>query len=263
MFSFKRNYLLAPRLIYLFILLISPLSTMAIVNMDGLHFDQKENTSSAALDITASGSSGNQNSTKTSLNGQYNWIKNKVIHLAIVGYQYGENNNISNVNKAFIHYRYIYQMNETLDLEFFGQLEKNEFTRISYRGLVGSGVRYSIAKTNKHRGFLGLGGFYSSEKTEVTEGLTDDGVENFVRANLYFLSKYQISSTLNFSNVIYYQPRLSDFSDYRALLESKLDFKIAKNLSLRLSLDVEHDSQPSQTIKSTDVSYMTGLAFKF
>ena len=57
--------------------------------MDGLHFDQKENTSNADLDLTTSGSSGNQNSIKTSLNGQYNLIENKVIHLAIVGYQYG------------------------------------------------------------------------------------------------------------------------------------------------------------------------------
>ena len=263
MFLYKRKYLLTHQFIFLSILFAIPFYSMAIVNMDGLHFDQKENTSSAALDITASGSSGNQNSTKTSLNGQYNWIKDKAIHLAIVGYQYGENNNIRNVNKAFFHYRYIHQMNETLDLEVFGQLEKNEFTRLSYRGLVGSGVRYSIAKTDKHRGYLGLGGFYSTEKTEVTTGSTDDGVENFARANLYFLSKYQFTSTLNISNAIYYQPRLSDFSDYRGLLESKLDFKIAKNLSLRLSLDVEHDSQPSQTIKSTDVSYMTGLAFKF
>ena len=154
-------------------------------------------------------------------------------------------------------------MNKTLDLEVFGQLEKNEFTRLSYRGLVGAGIRYSIAKSNKHRGFLGIGGFYSSEKTEATAGLTDDGVENFARANFYFLSKYKINSTLNFSNVIYYQPRLSDFSDYSALLESKLDFKIIKNLSLCLSLDVEYDSQPSQSIKGTDVSYMTGLAIKF
>ena len=263
MFSFQRKSFLALRLVYLSILLASPLSTMAIVNMDGLHFDQKENTSNAALDLTTSGSSGNQNSIKTTLNGQYNLIENKVIHLAIVGYQYGENNNVRNINKAFFHYRYIYQMNEALDLEVFGQLEKNEFTRLSYRGLVGSGIRYSIAKSNKHRGFLGLGGFYSSEKTEATAGLTDDGVENFARANFYFLSKYKINSTFNFSNVIYYQPRLSDFSDYRALLESKLDFKIIKNLSLRLSLDVEYDSQPSQSINGTDVSYMTGLAIKF
>lgn len=263
MFALNRKYFLALRIIFLSILFLSPLSIMAIVNMDGLHFDQKENTSSAALELTASGSSGNQNSTKTSLNGQYNWIENKAINLAVVGYQYGENNNVRNINKAFFHYRYIFQMNETLDLEIFGQIEKNEFTRLSYRGLVGSGVRYAIAKSNEHRGFLGLGGFYSSEKTEVTAGLTDDGVENFARANFYLLSKYKINSTLNLSNVIYYQPRLSDVSDYRALFESKLDFKIVKNLSLRLSLDVEHDSQPSQTIKSTDVSYMTGLAFKF
>ena len=240
-----------------------PISTMAIVNMDGLHFDNKEDKFSADIDLTISGSSGNSTTSKAALNTQLNWIDESSINLVILGYQYGESNNVRSVNKSFIHYRYIYKLNNSVGWELFGQLETNEFTRLSYRGLLGSGIRYSVANSEKHRAFLGAGGFYSKEEIEFTPGLTDDGVEEITRANFYFLSKYKITPVISFSNVIYYQPRFNRLSDYRALLETKLDIKIHKDLSFRLSLDVEHDSEPSQTIKSTDISYMTGLVFKF
>lgn len=245
------------------VLLLFPVMTMAIVNMDGLHFDNKKDTFTADLDLTVSGSSGNSDRLKTALNAQFNWLAEKSINLAILGYEYGVSNNVSSVNKAFIHYRYIYQLNNTMDLELFAQLEKNEFTRLSYRGLLGSGLRFSLANTEQHHAFFGAGAFYSKEKIEFISGFSDDGVEEFARANFYFLSKYKVAPTISFSNAMYYQPRLSRFSDYRALLETKLDFKINKNLSFRLSLDIEHDSEPSQTIKSTDVSYMSGLKFNF
>lgn len=236
---------------------------MAIVNMDGIHFDNNEDRFSTDIDLTVSGSSGNSTTSKAALNSQLSWIDQNSINLAILGYQYGESNNVRSVNKSFIHYRYIHKLKDSLDVEFFTQLEQNEFTRLSYRGLIGSGVRYSIANTDKHRGFLGVGAFYSKEEIEYTPGLTDDGIEEFTRANFYFLSKYKITPAISFSNVIYYQPQLNRASDYRALLDSKLDIKIRKDLSFRLSLDIQHDSEPSQTIKNTDVSYMTGLVFKF
>lgn len=245
------------------VLLIHPRVTLAIVNMDGLHFDKKKETFTADLDLTISGSSGNSNTSKAALNTQFSWLKEKSINLAILGYKYGETNTIRSVNKAFIHYRYIRQLNNTLDWELFAQLETNEFTRLSYRQLLGAGLRFSVAKSAKHHTFVGLGAFNSKEETEFTSGLTDDGVEEFTRANFYLLSKYKVTPSVSFSNVLYYQPRLSYPSDYRALLESKFDFKINGDLKFRLSLDIEHDSEPSQDIKGTDVSYMTGLLFKF
>jgi len=247
---------------YTFFLLL-PITTMAIVNMDGIHFDNQEDTFSADVDLSVSGSTGNSTTSKAALNTQLNWIDENSINLAILGYQYGESNNVRSVNKSFIHYRYIHKLNNSIDWELFTQLETNEFTRLSYRGLLGSGLRYSIAKSEKHRAFLGAGAFYSKEEIEFTPGLTDDGVEEITRANFYFLSKYKITPTMSFSNVVYYQPGLDRISDYRALLETKLDIKIHKDLTFRLSLDIEHDSEPSQTIKSTDISYMTGLVIKF
>jgi len=236
---------------------------MAIVNMDGLHFSEHNKTFSADLDFSISGSSGNTQTEKAVLNTQFSWRAEKSINLVILGYKYGKSNNSRNVNRAFVHYRYIHQLNNTVDLEIFGQLETNEFTRLSYRGLAGSGVRYTVVKSEQNNAFLGLGAFYSKEKIEVTAGLTDDGIEEFSRANIYFLSKYNVSPSISFSNVIYYQPRLNKLSDFRALLETKFDLKINNVLTLRLSLDVEHDSEPSQGIQNTDVSYMTGLKLRF
>lgn len=236
---------------------------MAIVNMDGLHFSTEKDTFKASMDLTVSGSSGNSNNSKTAFNTQLSWITEKSINLAIVGYQYGESNTVRNVNKAFVHYRYIHQINNSMDWELFGQVESNEFTRLSYRGLLGVGLRFSVATSKDHNAFLGAGAFHSKEETEVTAGLTDDGVEELTRANFYLLSKYKVTPSTSFSNVIYYQPRISQLKDFRALLESKFDFKINDKLKFRLSLDVEHDSLPSQSIKSTDVSYMTGLVFSF
>jgi putative salt-induced outer membrane protein YdiY len=231
--------------------------------MDGIHFDNQGEAFSADLDLSISGTTGNSDTSKTTFNTQLSWITEKSINLAIVGYQYGESNSVTNVNKAFVHYRYIHKINSNYDWEVFTQLEENEFTRLSYRALLGTGLRYSLARTEQHHAFLGLGAFHSKEEIEQTSGLTDDGVEEFNRANIYFLSKYKVKPSINFSTAIYYQPRLDRFSDYRALLESKFDFKLNEDLSFRLKFDVEHDSEPSQSIKSTDVNYMTGLVFSF
>lgn len=248
-------------LILLFVLVSS--QAQAIVNMDGLHFGKNKNTFSADFDFSVSGTSGNSNTEKVALNSQLSWVSEKSINLAIFGYQYGKSNNLRNVNKAFAHYRYIYQLNDFSDIELFTQLEKNEFRRLSYRGLLGSGFRFSVFHSAKHSAFFGLGAFYSKEEIAATSGLTDNGIEELTRANIYILSKYKISPTISFSNVFYYQPQINKIFDYRALLESKFDFKINDKLSIRLSLDVEHDSAPSQTIKNTDISYMTGLKFSF
>ena len=246
-----------------FLLSFFPLASIAIVNMDALHFDDKKDSFNASVDLKLSGASGNSDNSKAALDAQFNWNTNKSIHLAILGYQYGETNDVSTLNKSFIHYRYIHQLTNSMDWELFTQLETNEFTRLSYRGLLGAGIRYALASSEEHKAFIGLGGFYSREKTKFTSGLTDHGLEEFSRANFYILSKYKLNSSLDLSNVFYYQPRISRISDYRALLETKLDFKINKELSFRLSLNIEHDSEPSQTIEKTDVSYMTGLLYNF
>jgi len=249
--------------IIVFFVLFQPVTTMAIVNMDSLHFSDTVERFASDIDLTVSDASGNTDSFNMALNSQFSWISTKSINLAILGHEYGETNGLRNINKTFVHYRNINSIEHDLDWEVFTQLEKNEFTRLSYRGLAGVGLRYSVFKSEMHHAYLGAGGFYSAEKTEFTQGLTDHGKEERARANFYYFSKYKISDNLSFSSALYYQPDVSYFSDFRALLDSKLDFTMHKNMHFRLTLEVEHDSKPSQTVERTDIQYMTGIKYHF
>jgi len=245
------------------LLLLLPTMVSAIVNMNGLHFEKNSKPFNIDISLRLSGSSGNSNTKKESISGQFSWVYDKSIHLAILGFDQGESNNVRDTDKAFTHYRFINKINDTLDWELFAQLEQNEFTRLTYRGFIGAGVRVSVLPSKNHHTYFGSGAFHVKEKIAYVEGLTDDGVESFARANIYLLSQYNVSSTVKLSNAVYYQPRLSDIADYRALAESKLDIKINDEMAFRVSLEIEHDNKPSQTIEKTDVNYMTGLMYSF
>ena len=235
-----------------------------IVNMDALHFDEDQKTGfSGDVELLFSGTSGNTDTKRAMMNAQVNWKQPDSINLVIMGYAEGESNNQKNVNNSFAHYRHIHKYTSRIDWEAFTQIEQNEFTRLSYRGLIGAGGRFQFSHTKVHKAYIGLGAFYAKEKIAYRVGLTDDGTKTSTRANMYILSRYKTTDTLTFSNALYYQPRLNKTSDYRALLQSKFDFAINKSLSFRVSLDVAHDSQPSQTIEQTDVSYNTGLNYRF
>lgn len=243
-------------------LFLSSLPSYAIVNMDGLHFKSDSDSFKADLDVLLSGSSGNSDTQSISVNSQFSWFTENHINLAVLGYQYRENENVKSQDKSFVHFRHIRKMTSSRDWEIFSQAETNQFTRLSYRGLLGTGLRYSVFTTENHKSYAGIGAFYLREKVEYRAGLTDHGTDEYSRANFYLLSKYKTKSKLNFTNVLYFQPRLGEFSDYNALIESKLDVQITPAFSLRFAVDIEYDSKPSQTIEKMDVNYMTGFVYR-
>ena len=258
-----RDYLPIFNIIVTALFLLIPYSATAIVNMDGLHFKNSQKDFSAVMDFKVDGASGNSDNSNIALDTQLSWIEDNYINLAIFGYKYGKNNNTVSANKSFVHFRHIHKIITSYDWEVFTQIEQNKFTRLSHRGLIGAGLRHNTFNSDNHQAFFGAGAYYTKEDIEQTTGLTDDGTETYFRANLYFLSKYKISPNISFTNAAYYQPRLNRFSGYRALVQSKFDFKMNDNLKLRLSIDIEHDNEPPQSIEKTDVSYLTGLVFSF
>lgn len=255
----------------IFILVISGLTlslissnSFAIVNMQGLHFGEDRKLGiSGDVEFLFNGTSGNTDTTKTSLESQINWISQEYINLLVLGYKDGKANGVTNIDNSFAHYRHVHQINTKIDWEAFTQIEQNQFTRLAYRGLVGGGLRFNVSNTSSHKGFLGTTAFYSREKIEYSPGLTDDGVYTQTRANFYFLSRYKATPTIKWANSIYYQPRMNELSDYRALFQSKVDFMITDNFDFRISLDVAYDSEPSQGVEKNDTVYSTGLKWHF
>lgn len=236
----------------------------AIVNLEDLHLGTPSEGFSGEVKLWLSGASGNTDKSDTGLGARTQWQREKITDFLVLNYDYGRSAGETNTNKGFLHARHIYQWTPKVAWEGFGQLQHNEFTRLSLRALLGTGIRLTLAKKTLNKAaLLGIGAFYEREDLKEKEGLTDGGTDNTGRASFYFVFKYQPKDYIKLLSTTYYQPKLRLISDYRATENATLSIDLTGRLALELSVAVAYDSQPPQTVERADVTYRTGLAYRF
>ncbi len=245
---------------FFFVLLICFSSNAsAIVTISNLKFDNTNSEFIGSFEADIRGSSGNTDNSAWHLGSNLIWHRSRYINLFILGYDYGESNNKRNLNKTFIHTRHIHQYNSTLDWELFGQLEQNEFTRLSRRELLGGGIRIPVM-TNGH---LGIGAFYFAEWLDKADFTTDKLNEDGFRFNAYWSGDYKFNDATLFESRLYYQPKIDESNDYKVLFNGSIKVNISKNLGLKLSVNIVHDNRPPQNIEKTDFNYRSGIEYNF
>jgi len=245
------------------IIALIPLSAHAIVNVEELRHVPAGDGFKGRFDLSISGDSGNTEKSSASAGTRLQWKKDQLTDLFIMNYAYGESDNTRDTNKGFVHLRHIVQANDIHAYEAFAQIETNEFARLSFRGLLGGGIRYTARRDDDINIYVGLGAFHAWETLDQQPGLTDDGTEKFWRANLYLVLDYQINGNVRAASTTYYQPAFEDLEDARLLEEAGLKVKLADDLDLKISIEIVHDSRPPETVKNTDVSYSTGIEYNF
>jgi len=229
----------------------------AIVNLDSLHFDNANKKQSGKVSFGFNGASGNTRKSHTNFGAQYKISTEVYQHIFLANYQRGKSNNKLNTNKRFLHLRHIHATStKRRSWEIYTQLESNAFTQLSLRTLVGGGLRYELNKKATHRHFVGIGGFYSRESLEGNLGTSTS-----TRVNLYLLSKVFANETTTLNNTLYYQPDISSASDLRAINVTSLNVKLGKQLTLKIYLQINHDSRPPLDVKQTDSSYTTAFEY--
>ncbi|MCW8956335.1 MAG: DUF481 domain-containing protein [Gammaproteobacteria bacterium] len=238
----------------------------AIVNIENMNLlsEQARQGFEAQLGLDISGKNGNTSNRKAGFDSRFQWFKESHTHFLVLSYEYGESSDVKDTDKSFMHLRHIGYMSDTLAWEAFAQLETNEFTRLSLRSLAGGGVRYKLGKPSaSHSLYFGAGLFRSKETLDEDPSVTDEGSDYATRANLYMVNKFKLTDNASLSNTLYYQPDVSDASDYRLLEQFRFKVNVTEKLSVILSLDVSRDSHPPQSIERTDSSYTTGLNYSF
>lgn len=245
------------------LLLASPAG--AIVNTEDTRVKEPEPGFSGQFSLAITGQSGNTDKSTVSAGGRLQWHYRPVTDFIVVNHDSGKTGGVRDTNRSFLHARHIHKLTPWWAWEAFGQAEENEFTRLSFRGLLGGGVRREAFRSDDNRLVLtaGLGGFYSREELEPRTGATDAGVDTLVRGNFYFVVKYQLNEMVRLASTTYYQPATSDYRDYRALEQASLSVNLTQRLDLKISLDVAHDNRPPQFIDKTDTTYRTGIEYQF
>lgn len=234
----------------------------AIVSMEGLHTSKPKEGFSGSVDLSLGYTSGNTEKEDYSLGSRVQWHKGAMTDFLLLSYSFGKVNGEKNTDKGFAHLRHIQQFRPRLAWEAYLQTEKDEFSRLEYRGLAGGGLRFTVyERENVGGAFLGIGGYYSEERIDSSH--PDGGTETLWRGSSYLLLKYQLSPNSVLGSTTYYQPSAEGADDYRLLEEAALQVKLTDRLSLVVSMNYRFDSDPPQGVEKRDVTYNTSFSFEF
>jgi len=244
--------------------LLPPFSAYAIVNVEQAIIGPGKEGVSTHAEVAADGASGNtvKNSTKAELLTQ--WQHGGHTEYLLTQYAYGKSSGVVDTNRFFAHLRHRTQISERWGIEGFAQVGRDPFARMSLRTLYGAGLRWVLLERAEHSAiYLGLGGFYEHERLSFKAGTTDPLESRLWRGNAYLVLKRQVNERVRAYSTTYYQPAFKQAADFRLLEQLAVSVNLHKNLDLKLSLDLTHDSRPPQGVKPTDVRYSTGLAIDF
>lgn len=236
----------------------------AIVNLERAIIGPTTDGFHTRLDLLASGTSGNSETQRTRIDLLN--LRKYELHTDFLQLQhsYGTSRGVADTDNSFAHYRHRYEMTPTRGIEAYAQINRDPFARLTERTLWGGGARWILFEENqKTAAYFGLGMFREQEIRAEAAGTTDRTDFETWRANAYLVLKYQFNHQVSLINNTYYQPALSDTSNFRLLEQATLMLKVVENLDLKLSLEITYDSIPPQTVKPMDVIYSSGLAFSF
>ena len=237
-------------------------ATASIVNIEGQRGAPEEGFS-GRYHLSVSGASGNTDKAAVTAGARLESLRGTVTNLAILQYAYGESNDVRDTNRAFGHLRHTVQRWERVAPEAYVQAERNEFTRLSFRGLVGGGLRLNLHDSPNLRTYLGIGAFLARETWDGREGVTDSGAHYFRRASSYLSVNGSLNEYTRLYNTLYYQPALDRPSDFRLLDEAGLIVRLTESIDLKVAVLVAHQSRPPQTVENTDVNFNTGIEYRF
>jgi len=177
-----------------------------------------------------------------------------------LAFSYAKASGQTNTNKTYAHVRYIHTLyNKDLNWEAFVQSQTDKFTNIQKRLLAGIGLRYHVSMQNYGSMYFGFGSFV--EHIDYTTNI--DPSEDNVRLNMYVAYKNQLTKSVKFSYIGYYQPRIDKFSDYILSNSAELKVKIYKKLSINFELTYNQDTKPAIGVEKYDFSQKTSFVYDF
>lgn len=167
----------------------------------------------------------------------------------------------TNVHRSFVHLRHNYRLSPVLWWEEFVQSETDRFRRIRWRGLLGTGPRFEIVKTEAAD--LYYGAAYMLEYTAVGSDAEYSEPNGVHRMNNYAALAIRPDERISLSTVTYFQPRFDEPGDMHVLNVTGLEFKVTELLQSRIDTITRYETRTPEGVKSTDFEFKSSLELKF
>jgi Protein of unknown function, DUF481 len=183
----------------------------------------------------------------------------KHLFLVLSGYNFVKTGDNKLLNDGFGHFRYNYLLGKNTTWEGYTQIQYNERTRSRFRGLVGSGIRYMINLTEKHRFYVGLSYMFEHNQfSDITVRQYDHRVSSYVSFNI------NLNERIRLANTTYFQPLLNS-SNGRISSQGAFICQITKRFVYRSTLSLTYDNDARLPVSVPDLvySWTNGIRWEF
>lgn len=180
-------------------------------------------------------------------------LKNYFLLLGNIDYSLANGEELS--NSGLIHFRYNRKLNTRLRIEAFSQYQYNKILGIESRNLIGIGPRYKINKSDKMVFYIG-----SLLMQEFEKASDNTKTMSYQRLSSYLsISIKNKAKTLEFTSVVYYQPNINLWKDYRLSNQTTLAFNISSKLQFVNSINYGFDSYAPTNISKQNIVLSNGF----
>ena len=159
---------------------------------------------------------------------------------------------------ALAHLRHNYLLSDRWATLAFLQLQKNPFQRLDSRILMGLGGRWQALKGESTLIYLGAAHMFEQERIQG-----EQGHDKAQRISGFISLEVELRDGVFVDCLVFYQPRWSDFADWRIFGEASLEVELTGSLSLFTGYNLEHDTRPPAGVEQTDWDTKTGFLVKF
>ena len=190
------------------------------------------------------------------------YLKGKSKILFLTNYNLIRANKERFIDNGFQHFRFNHQIRKRIEYEFFTQAQFNNQVRITFRGLVGNGLRYQLLNNPKGQIFMGLAYMFEYDEikiiSDVITKFRDHRMSSYIS-----LSLQPFSDNFSIANTTYFQPVLNNFSDQRLSSQTSLNFVISKRLTFTSVFSITTDTRVPENVPATYYSLKNGIRWSF
>lgn len=233
-----------------------------IINAETL--TSEADSSIYSLVFSYSGSQGNLTTNQIEISPNILLRRKRNEYQVLGGYSFLSQEGIHILHSGYIHLRHSYKLSSRFKTLVFYQAQFNEVLLLNRRQLFGAELRYQLIAGDSLKLDLSAGPMREYEELNTAALNPGEIAEtSYTRASIVSSFSWIASERFSIHHVMYYQPYLSDFSDFRLLNDLNFKVSISKYFSLITAVTTRYDNLPPAALKKYDNAVSVGLNLKF
>lgn len=252
----------AAKCLIIFLLIAKYGSSQTIINAERLT-DGTDSTIYSFV-LSYNGTKGNSNTDQFDISPNVVLLREKNDYKLFGGYSLLSESSNRILNTGFVHIRHNFKLTGRIKTFEFYQIQFNKVLLLTKREVFGAGLRFSLLNNDNLKFDFGTGVMREVEVLNKTFLLPDELSETkYYRITCVNTISWIAGKIVKIHNVLYYQPYLNDFNDYRLLDEFNFIVSITEHFELLTSLTTRYDSKPPGKLNKLDNVISFGFNVKF